>query len=328
MAVNAQVLQDVAFRVDNAFKRFLAGLSRSPRFKRRGKYNSFTYPQLGSFRITGGKLRLSKIGLLTAKLSRPIAGIQKTCTIVRDIDRWYACISAEEEPARRVPAAWDRPPVGVDLGIQNLVTLSDGMTVKNPRLFDASVSHLKRLNRKLSRKKTGSRNQEKARILLAKGWRELRNRRLDFLHKISSDLVIEYSTIVFEDLRVTNMTKNHNLASAILDASWGKLRRLTAYKAERHGGRVILVNPRGTSQKCSRCGEIVLKELSDRTHECPNCGLVICRDVNAARNILRAGLEQAHVEEQPLLVQRRGTSMFVPMKQEAQDAKSMRLGLG
>lgn len=102
------------------------------------------------------------------------------------------------------------------------------------------------------------------------------------------------------------MVKNHNLASAILDATWGKLRQLTAYKAERRGGWVILVEPSGSSQECSRCGMIVKKDLSIRTHHCPRCGLVLDRDVNAARNILARGLEQAPVETEPLPVLRMG----------------------
>jgi putative transposase len=102
------------------------------------------------------------------------------------------------------------------------------------------------------------------------------------------------------------MVKNHSLASAIMDSTWGKLRLLAAYKAELRGGRVILVNPSGTSQKCSGCDEIVPKDLSTRKHMCPRCGLVIDRDVNAARNILKLGLEQARVEAGPLLIQRRG----------------------
>jgi len=98
------------------------------------------------------------------------------------------------------------------------------------------------------------------------------------------------------------MVKNHSLASAILDATWGKLRRLTVYKAERRGRRVILVEPSGTTQICSGCGEIVPKELSVRTHACPRCGLVLDRDLNAARNILERGLERARAETEPLLV--------------------------
>ena len=106
------------------------------------------------------------------------------------------------------------------------------------------------------------------------------------------------------------MVKNHSMASAILDASWGKLRQMTAYKAERRGGRVIIVNPSGTSQKCSRCEETVKKDTSVRIHVCLNCGLVMDRDVNAARNILQAGQELARVEASPLLIQRRRISKF------------------
>ncbi len=126
--------------------------------------------------------------------------------------------------------------------------------------------------------------------------------------KASRYLTDNYGTIVFEDLRIKNMVKNHRLASAILDATWGKLRRLTAYKAERRGdnGRVILVEPRGTSQECSRCQRIVEKSLSVRTHVCPHCGLILDRDVNAARNILARGLEQAHAETEPIPIIRIG----------------------
>ena len=153
--------------------------------------------------------------------------------------------------------------------------------------------------------------------MLAKAWRKVRNQRLDLAHKVSADLASEYSTVIFEELHIPSMVKNHSLASAITDASWGQLRRLTAYKAERHGGRAILAEPRGTSQRCSGCGEVVPKGLEERTHSCRNCGRVIDRDVNAARNILAAGLEQARAEEQPLLVQRRRISRFDSVKREA-----------
>jgi putative transposase len=110
----------------------------------------------------------------------------------------------------------------------------------------------------------------------------------------------------FEDLNIKGMVKNHSLASAIMDSCWGKLRQLTAYKAERRGGgRVIFVNPAGTSQKCSGCGEIVQKPLSERVHICKRCGLIIDRDVNAARNILASGLEQTLTEAELLLIDKR-----------------------
>ncbi len=318
-AVHSQVLQDVVFRLDKAFNAFYACLSKYPKFKRKDRYNSFTYPQLGGFRVADGRLRLSKIGLVKIRLHRSIEGIPKTCTIIRDIDHWYACISMQLEP-NLLEQKSGKPDnaVGVDLGILNLATLSNGIIFENPRHLDNSITRIITLQRRLSKKKKGSANREKAKILLAKAWRKMRNQRLDIAHKVSFSLASEYSTIVFEDVHIKNIVKNHSLASAIMDASWGQLRRLTAYKAERRGGRVILVNPSWTSQKCSGCGAMNpdMKELSIRIFECKECGLVLDRDVNAARNILAMGLEQAHAEEQPLLIKRR-ISKFVPVKQEA-----------
>jgi putative transposase len=155
----------------------------------------------------------------------------------------------------------------------------------------------------------------KARMALAIVWRRVRRRRDDYAHKVSAQLTSRYNTVVFEDLTIRRMVKNHNLAAAIMDASWGKLRQLTADKVERRCGRVILVNPSGTSQKCSGCGVVVPKDLSVRIHACPSCGLVIDRDHNAALNILKLGLEQTHAETEPLLVRR--TSKFQSRKQEA-----------
>jgi putative transposase len=252
-------------------------------------------------------------------LHRPIEGKPKTCTIIKDVDQWCACIQSETggQSAGKGPSP-DSPAVGVDLVILNLATLSNGIILKSPKY---SLVRVRSLQRQLSRRKKGSHNRERARIMLAKAWRWIKNQRQDVIHKLSTSLVRGYSTIVFEDLRIPRMMKNHHLASAITDTSWGKLRQLTAYKAEKRGSRVILVDPWGTSQKCSGCGEMVRKELSVRVHDCPKCGLVLDRDVNAARNILAAGLEQARVEERPLLVQRRRASKFVRMQREIRDVK-------
>ena len=317
-AANAQVLQDVVLRLDKAFQAFFAGLSRHPRFKREGRYNSFTYPQLGGFKINGSRLKLSKIGSVKVKLHREITGNPKRCTIIRDVDQWFACIIVEREQ-ESVDAALinAEPPVGVDLGTANLAVLSDGTVFHNPKHFSHAVKRINTLQKSLSKKRGGSHKREKTKLLLAKAYRKVRRQRDDTAHKVSRYLADTYSCITFENLKILNMVKNHHLASAITDSTWGKLRTLTAYKAERRGGRVILVNPAGTSQKCSECDEVVPKDLSVRVHRCPRCGLILDRDVNAARNVLKRGLERALVEEQPLLVQRRVISRFAPVKQEA-----------
>jgi putative transposase len=305
--VHSQVLQDVALRLGKAFGAFFCGLSRFPKFKRKGRYNSFTYPQFGQhggFKIVDGQLHLSLIGKVRMILHREIEGRMKTCTVVRDIDQWYACITSEKE-VPKAPSN-DKPSVGVDLGVTSFAALSDGTILPAPKLLKKAEIEIKNLQRSLSRKEKGSKNREKAKIALEKTWRRLRNRRNDFAHKTSKIIADNYGTIVFEDLKIPNMVKNHHLASAILDSCWGKTRQLTGYKTERRGGRVILVEPRGTSQECSGCGRLVEKALSERVHSCPHCGLELDRDVNAARNILARGLEQVRVEGDPLPVIRIG----------------------
>jgi putative transposase len=121
-SINAQVLQDVNLRLDKAFERFVTGLSRHPKFKRMGRYKSFTYPQLGGFRIIDGKLRLSKIGLVRIVTHRPITGGPKTCTIVRDVNQWYACITADDGISENSQLCSNYASVGVDLGIENIAT--------------------------------------------------------------------------------------------------------------------------------------------------------------------------------------------------------------
>jgi putative transposase len=301
--VHSQVLQDVVFRLDRAFGSFFGGLSKFPKFRRNGRYNSFTYPQVGGFKISDGRLYLSMIGRVRIVLHREVEGRMKTCTIARDIDQWYACITAEKE---ETPLTSDKPPVGIDLGVTAVAALSDGTILAAPRLLKKSEVEIRTLQRSLSRKQKGSKNREKAKIALEKSWRKLRNRRNDFAHRTSRFFADNYGTIVFEDLNIRGMVKNHHLASAILDACWGKTRQLTAYKAEKRGGRVILVEPKGTSQECSGCGKVVEKALSERTHLCPFCSLQLDRDVNAARNILARGLEQAHAETEPLPIIRIG----------------------
>jgi putative transposase len=304
---HSQVLQDVVFRLDKAFGSFFAGLSKFPKFKRKDRYNSFTYPQWGGFKIEkdGTKLHLSMIGRVRIRLHRQIVGRMKTCTIIQDIDQWYTCVTAESE-ALSLPSASVKPAMGVDFGVSSVVALSDGTVIPAPRFLKKSAAEIRALQKSLSRKLKGSKNRENAKARLAKAWRRVRNRRNDFAHKLSLSLADGCGTIVFEDLEIGNMVRNHSLASAILDACWGKTRLLTAYKAERRGGRVVLVQPSGTSQGCSVCGNVQEMPLSERVFSCERCGLVLDRDVNAARNVLARGLERAPAEAEPLPVIRIG----------------------
>lgn len=317
--VHSQVLQDVLQRLDKAYQAFFKKLAKYPRFKKLGKYNSFTYPQHGGFRIKDNKLVLSYIGAIKFKMHRIPIGTLKRCTVVRDIDQWYCCITTDDGINDSIARYDTSKPVGIDIGLLNWLTLSDGKKIQNALDFEVQAKKIKKLQTNLARKQNGSKNREKARVSLAKAWRKIRRSRDDFVHKASKQLADEgYTIVAFEKLNIGNMVKNHNLAQAIMDATWGKLCLYTTYKARRRGGQVIYVNPNGTSQKCSRCGAVAKErlDLSVRRFECHDCKLVIDRDHNAALNILKLGLEQAHVEKQPLPVHQR-ISKFASMKQEA-----------
>jgi putative transposase len=280
----SQVAQDVLRRLDKAFQNFFRRVKNGdskagyPRFQGKNRYDSFTYPQTG-FKITDGKLHLSKIGAIRIFQHREIVGKIKTCTIKHEGDQWYACLSVELPDVEKKEI---KTSVGVDVGILTLATLSDGTEIENPKTLDKYDSKLRKAHRDLSRKKKGSSNRNKQKTILAGIYRKIRNTRKDYLHKTSRILADAYDQIIFEDLQIKNMVKNHHLARSIHDASWGILISLTTYKAEEAGGAVELVNPKNTSKQCSVCGCIQSMPLSQRTYRCPDCGAVMGRDHNAA----------------------------------------------
>ena len=287
--VYGHILQDVLRRVDKAFKSFFRRVKSGeepgyPRFKGYNRYDSFTYPDpygVG-YKIEDNKLHLSKIGPIRIFQHREIEGKIKTCTIHRDGDQWYASFSVElpdPEPKEI------KTTVGVDVGITTLATLSDGTEIENQKTLDKYDSKLRKTHRDLSRKKKGSNNRNKQKIILQGIYRKVRNARKDCLHKASRILADSYDLIIFEDLQIKNMVKNHHLARSIHDASWSMLINYTTYKAEEAGGAVKLVNPRNTSKQCSVCGNIQPMPLSQRTYTCVSCGNVMDRDHNAAINI-------------------------------------------
>ena len=281
--VFSQVLQNVLKRVDRSYKNFFNGFG-YPRFQGRERYNSFTYPQKG-FDLKDGKLNLSKIGNIRIILHREIGGKIKTCTIKKDIDQWYVSFSCEIDIS--IVPVEIKTETGIDVGLSSLITMSNGYQIEPPEFLRASEKRLSREQIHLSKKKLRSKNRNKQRIIVSKVHRTIRNQRKDFAHKTSRTLVNEYDRIVFEDLQVQNMVKNHHLAKSILDAGWSQLINFTKTKAEYAGKIVELVNPRNTSQNCSGCGNSVKKDLSVRIHSCPFCGLELDRDHNAAINILK-----------------------------------------
>jgi putative transposase len=257
-----------------------------PRFQGRNRYNSFTYPQAsnGSVKFVDGKLKLAKLGTIKIKLHREIEGKIKTCMIKHEGDQWYAIFSVDlgRAPRKVVP----QTSVGIDVGLTSVISLSNGEQVNPPKFYRNAEKKLAVQQRRLSKKQKYSNNWKMQCKVVSKIHRKVANQRKDFNHKLSRDLVNDYDLVVFEDLKIRNMVKNHHLSKSIHDASWGQLIQMTEYKAEEAGKHVELVNPYNTSQTCSNCGNIVKKGLSARIHTCPHCGLVLDRDVNAAINIL------------------------------------------
>ena len=289
----SQVLQNVLKRVDFAFQGFFQRIKRKekagyPRFRGANRYDSFTYPQSG-FSLTGNKLTLSKIGTVKLRLSRKVQGKLKTLTIKNECGKWFAVFTVETSIE---PLPETNKVVGIDAGISSFLTLSDGTEVENPRFYQTLQKQLRVAQRNVSRKKKGGKNRKKAVLKLRKIHQKIRNCRLDFHHKPARILVTNFDFIAIEDLRVKNMLKEHHLAKAIADVSWSSFYSILESKAEWADRKFVKVNPKNTSQICSRCGELVKKGLSVRVHHCHNCNLKICRDTNAAINILRSGLDR------------------------------------
>jgi putative transposase len=298
--VFSQTLQEVQERVDLAFKHFFRRVRNGekpgyPRFKGKGWYDSFTYPQMG-FKLDGNLLYLSKIGNVCVKVHREIEGDIKRIIVRRSAcKKWYVSITTEYEDIE-IPEQTREHIVGIDVGLSNFATLSDGTTIPNPRFFRMEEKELAKAQRKLSKAAKGSPERKKAIRIVQRVHERIANKRYDFIHQLSRQLVDKYSFIAFEDLNIQNMLKNHCLAKSISDAAWNMLFSTTKYKAESAGSLVVSVNPANTSKMCSRCGLLVDKTLADRTHKCNRCGLVLDRDHNASINILGLGLQSVSIK--------------------------------
>ena len=291
--VHSQVLQNVSNRVHKAFQNFFRRIREQksgkkikagfPRFKSRIK--SITYPQSGFKFVSGNKLYASKIGSVPLVLHRVPKGVIKTLTIKRNkAGQWFSCFSCEEKI--RVAKHSSKQKVGIDIGLENFATLSNGEIIKNPRYLVESESRLKSLHRRVSKRKKGSANRRKAIHKLSKHHVKVSNQRNDFLHKLSRNITLRFSPVMVEDLNIRGMLHDHYLAKSIADASWNTFINMLSYKAVTSGGQLIKVNPRGTSKRCSNCGNVVEMPLSCRKFRCSSCGFICHRDFNAAVNIL------------------------------------------
>ena len=285
----SQVAQELVDRLVDATWRFVK-LKKDgkdcgfPRFKSFDRLKSLCYPQMG-FKLENNRLKVTPFGEIKLKLHRQVKGKIKTLTLKRECSgKWFAVFTAEEETA--LSCCNYGAEVGVDLGLSKLAVVSDGSIIANPRHIKKHERKIALLGRRLSRKKKGSHNRFKAKVKLARAYERLGNSRKDFLHKTSRSLVSQYSLISLENLNIKGMVQE-KFGKQINDAGWGTLASMLCYKAENAGCKIIFVNPKGTTQECSRCGTVVPKTLADRVHKCPSCGLVLDRDLNAAYNILK-----------------------------------------
>jgi putative transposase len=291
-SVHSQVLQNVLRRVDRSFQNFFRRCKAGekpgyPRFKGRGWYDSFCYPQYGNgAKLKDGRLALSKVGHIRVFRDRELEGKPKTTTIIRKADGWYVSVVCEVEPE---PLPKTGESVGVDVGITHFAALSTGETVENPRCYRRAERRLAKAQRRVSRRKKGSKRREKAKTLLGKVHQKVARSRRDRAHKTAKNLVARFDRIAVEDLNVSGMAKNRPLAKAISDSGWTQFIQILSDKAEKAGRELAKVNPRNTSQTCSGCGELVRKSLATRWHSCPHCSCELDRDHNAAINIHTRG---------------------------------------
>ncbi|QGA68163.1 RNA-guided endonuclease InsQ/TnpB family protein [Sulfolobus sp. E11-6] len=261
------------------------------------------YNQSG-FKVEGDKLILSKIGSVKVLFHRPLEGRVKGVLIVKNATGWYAIFQIEVEK-KPMPSNGRR--VGIDVGVEKLVTTSDGIVIENPKVFDKIEKKIRLVQRILSRKKKGSKNYEKTRVKLAKLHEHAKNVMNDYIHKITTWLVEQYDEIYVEDLETKQMVerpKSKTLRKHILHSNFSLFLHHLSYKAERAGRRVVKVDPRNTSRMCAKCGYVRNDlTLKDRVFVCPKCGWVADRDYNASLNILCAGsgLPLVPVDGKPLL---------------------------
>lgn len=292
--IGSQCLQDLLQRLDKTYKAFFHRIKSGekqkgfPRFKSQNRYDSFALKQSG-WKLEGRCLYIKNVGRFKLFLSRPIAGVIKTVTIRRSsTSKWFVAFSCENAPIREVPKTVSEE-IGIEVGIKSFAVDSEGNQIPNPKYLKQSLKRLRVRQRSLARKEKGSNRRKKARLLVSSQYEKITNQRKDFLHKLSNFYIEKYKTIYIENLNINDMIKNRYFARGIADSCWGMFFNFLFYKAEGAGRKVIKVNPNGTSQICSGCGEKVQKSLSVRMHKCPFCNLVLDRDHNASLNILRFG---------------------------------------
>lgn len=300
-AIAADIARSALKRVDKAFKAFFRRCKNGetpgyPRFKKFGRYKSFTF-QVGKCTVIGeGRsawLYIPNFGDVRINMYRPLKGRPLEVTVRIDgTGKWWASISCDLGAAPLPPEPSTIAPsdiVGVDAGITTIAAFSDGVMLTNPRYFEKSAAKLKCRQQALKNKRNGSKSRARAKKLVAKTYQHVANQRRDLYRKSACEVLSKYKVVVFEDLDTAALAESM-LGKHVNLAAWRLYRQTMTCKAEEAGKLVLGVDARYTSQLCSGCGALVKKDLSERWHHCEACGTSLDRDVNAARNIKARGV--------------------------------------
>ena len=290
--VSSVPVQQSLRHLQSAFINFFAKRARYPQYKRKDSPQSAEYTT-SAFKWGGKSLKLAKMNEpLAIRWSRTIPKAAKVTTVTVSKDfagRYFVSLLCDDVVAKE-PAVDDK--IGIDLGLTHFATLSTGEKVAAPNTFRRYEKKLAKLQRRLAKKTKGSNRREKAKLKVARLHAKIADARRDFLHKLSTRLINENQVIAIESLSVSNMQKNRRLAKSISDASWSEFVRQLEYKARWYGRELIGIDRwYPSSKRCSDCGYTAPKmPLNVRQWTCPECGSIHDRDVNAARNVLAAGL--------------------------------------
>ena len=324
---HSQILQQKLKDLDQALKNFFKHGRGFPKFKEKRNFSdSFRYAQ--GLKYDGNKVYLPKIGWVKRGVHRKLPSNPSSATVIQDGNKWFISFVVEVECQ---PTVQVKEAVGIDLGIKDFLVTSDGEIVENPKFLDKSLKQLRKKQRQLSRKHKGSNNRRKQQLVVYNQHKKIRNQRRDFLHRISSQITNDYDLICTEDLNVSGMTKNRSLARSIGQAGWSTFVQMLQYKSKLKCKAVVKISRFApSSQACAVCGKRHTLTLRDRVFSC-DCGShSVDRDLNAALNIVRWGIEEytrgtreinacGDPSTGDILS---GMSRYVSLKQEAADDSS------
>lgn len=287
LEVSKNAPQYAIHNLEKAYKRFFNKNSKYPNFKKKGIKDSFVAIENSlSFKQENYKIHIPRIGKIKCAENLRFKGKVNHVTIKRIANLWFAVINIDVQEETLLVSK-NQTTIGVDLGIKTMLVLSNGKTFKNPKALKSNLKRLKQYQKSLSRKQKGSNNRKKQQVKVARLYYKISCIRSNAIHNATTYIVKNFKKIVIEDLNVSGMNKNKNLSKALIDVSFGEIRRQLEYKSKWLGKELIIANRFFPSSKlCSSCGnkKETLK-LSERTYICKNCGLEIDRDLNAAINL-------------------------------------------